>query len=381
VINYQGDYLSMNTITRRTFIQKSVKFGIGLSMANSVSMALPIMNQAFAENSKLENNKEKLAKYIFNFSSPYFSSNFKTTPHAHKEIKTLIEKHTQNKVFVKIHDGGVNGIGTSLANSVKYGLSQGALISVANLAPMIPEIDILNIPFWSSSEEQYIRLFNSQDWDNHILSKMSPYKLKVLFPYVVGARTATSTKLYGKRIVTPKDFENVKFRIPGSKSLAVFYRLVKAKPQNIAWKLCARTARRGRYEALDPSVIGLFAGPEELNKELGIISEIELVHDGWVAIGNTDFINALDAQTRTQFLDAFKEIQTMQVKHYHEAKIFCSEAFKKLNVKIFTPTPDEKAALANSFGHTHPAWEPVKKRLLGTDGMTIFDRFYKIANG
>jgi len=34
-----------------------------------------------------------------------------------------------------------------------------------------------------------------------------------------------------------------------------------------------------------PSVIGLYAGPEALNKELGIISEIELVHDGWSSFG------------------------------------------------------------------------------------------------
>jgi len=371
----------MNSITRRTFIKNSIKFGAGLSIMNSYPVGLPYFNQAFAESSEEEKKKEKLAKYVFNFSSPYFTAYHETTPHAHREIKTIIEKYSQNKIYVKIHDGGINGIGTSLANSVKYGISQGALLSAANLAPMIPEIDILNIPFWSSSEKEYTRLFNSQAWEDHVLSKMKKFRLKVLFPYVVGARTATSTKLYGKLIKDPKDFEGVKFRIPGSKSLAVFYKLAKAKPQNIAWKLCARTARRGRYEALDPSVIGLFAGPEKLNKELGIISEIELVHDGWVALGNTVFIDSLDPKTRTQFLDALKEIQVMQVKHYHKAKDYCSEEFKKLKVKIYTPTPQEKEVLASSFGHTNPAWDPVKKRLLGDNGMKIFDSFYKIAKG
>jgi TRAP-type C4-dicarboxylate transport system substrate-binding protein len=371
----------MNTLTRRTFIKKSIQLSAGLSVMNSFSVGLTGFHQAFADNSKEEKKKEKRAKYIFNFSSPYFTSNYQTTPHAHHDIKSLIEKITQNKIYVKIHDGGKNGIGTSLANSVKYGLSQGALISAANLAPMIPEIDILNIPFWSSNENEYIRLFKSQIWEKHVLSKMARYRLKVLFPYVVGARTATSTKLYGKLIKTPADFEDVKFRIPGSKSLAVFYKLVKAKPQNIAWKLCARTARRGRYDALDPSVIGLYAGPEALNKELGIISEIELVHDGWVAIGNTSFIESLDPKTRTQFFDAMQEIQRMQVKHYHKAKNFCSQEFERLNVKIYHPTPKEKAVLANSFGHTHSEWESVKIRLLGRHGMKIFDDFFKIAKG
>jgi TRAP-type C4-dicarboxylate transport system substrate-binding protein len=368
----------MNKISRRTFIKKSIQFSAGLSILNTFSSGF---NPVFAESEKEEEKKEKLAKYVFNFSSPYFTSKAKTTPHAHLEIKTLIEKYTHNKIYVKIYDGGVKGIGTSLANSVKFGVSQGALISVANLVPMIPEVDILNIPFWSSNENEYIRLFNSQEWQNHVLSKMMKYKLKVLFPYVVGARTATSTKIYGKLIKTPKDFEGVKFRIPGSKSLAVFYKLVKAKPQNIAWKLCARTARRGRYDALDPSVIGLYAGPEGLNRELGVISEIELVHDGWVAIGNTNFIDSLDAGTRRQFFDAFKEIQTVQVKSYHQAKNYCSQEFNKLGVKIYTPTSLEKEVLAKSFGHTNPEWDEVKKRLLGDNGMNIFDQFYKVAKG
>lgn len=214
-----------------------------------------------------------------------------------------------------------------------------------------------------------------------ISSDLPEFRLHLLFPYVVGGRTATSTKIYGKLIKFPKDFEGIKFRIPGSNNLEIFYKLAKAEPQKIAWAFCARTARKGRYDALDPSVIGLYAGPEGLNKELGIISEIESVHDGWVAIGNKDFIASLDSQTRTQFLDAFKEIQAVQFKLYQQAKNFCSKEFEKSGVKIYTPTLQEKEVLAESFGHTNPVWNPVKKRLLGDNGMAVFDELLKIAKG
>jgi len=127
--------------------------------------------------------------------------------------------------------------------------------------------------------------------------------------------------------------------------------------------------------------IPIYAGPDGLNKELGIISEIESVHDGWVAIGNTDFIAALDSQTRIQFLDAFKEIQVVQGRLCQKARHFCSKEFEKSGVKIYTPTSREKEALAESFGHTNPAWNPVKKQLLGDNGMAVFDELYKIAKG
>jgi len=48
---------------------------------------------------------------------------------------------------------------------------------------------------------------------------------------------------------------------------------------------------------------------------------------------------------------------------------------------MHTPTPQEKEVLAKSFGHTNPAWNPVKKRLLGNNGIAVFDELYKIAKG
>ncbi len=360
----------MEKLDRRSFMQRSLIVGAGLLVPAQFS---------FGSDSKDEKLKEKNAKYIFNFSSPYKTENFVATPHAHLEIKKLIEQYTNNKVYVKIHDGGVDGTGTRLAGKVKLNKIQGALVSVSNLSPMIPEIDILNIPFWSSSPEEYTRLFNSSSWKNHILSKTKKHKTQVLFPYVVGARTATSTKKYGKRIVKPEDFEGVKFRIPGSKSLAVFYKLTKAIPQKFPWATAGKTARLGRYQAIDPSIAGLYAGPMDLKGTLGVISEVETVHDGWVAIGSTDFIESLDANTRIQFLDAMEEIQKKQRGLYQSAKDFCVSEFNKNGTKIYTPTQNEKNILADAFGHTNPAWDPVKKKLLGKNGMKIFDELYKAA--
>lgn len=221
-----------------------------------------------------------ISAFFKGFSSPYKTSDYETTPHAHFEIKQLIEKYTQNNVYVEIRDDGIDGVGSSLASSVKYGLTDCALLSVSNLSPMIPELDIINIPFWSASPENYMRLFSSDVWQRHILSKLDKHNFKLLLPYVVGARTATSTKQFGKRIVTPEDFVDVIFRVPNSLNLKYFYQICKARPHIIPWELTAKTARVGRFEALAPSITGLYSGPDGLRNEIGIISEIESVHDG-----------------------------------------------------------------------------------------------------
>lgn len=137
----------MISCNRRNFLKQSVRVGAGLSYFTVFPDALLKKRVALASDLKEEKRKEELATYVFHFSSPYFTSDHLTTPHAHIEIKQLIEEYTKNKIFVKIHDGGVKGIGSELAKSVSFGISQGGLLSVSNLAPMAPEVDILNIPF------------------------------------------------------------------------------------------------------------------------------------------------------------------------------------------------------------------------------------------
>lgn len=198
---------------------------------------------------------------------------------------------------------------------------------------------------------------------------------------MIGARTATTVRHYGKLIRSPEDFAGVQYRIPNSKTLGTFYKLAKAIPRAIPWNLTAATARAGRFDALDPAIVGLYSGPDNLKNEIGVISDIGLVHDGWVAISSTDFIESLDASTRTQFLDAFLAIQAAQFDAYQNARKYCEQEFAKLGVKIYAPSKQEHAALVHAFGHANEVWTPVKIALLGPNGPAVFDQLYKAAKG
>lgn len=367
----------MDKLSRRTLLKASLAAGAGLCVPN-------LMQTSRAEEAlpaPEEIAKERAAKYVFNFGSVYATENYLTTPHVHLQIKQIVEKSTNNKVYVKIHDKGARGSESQLANAVKYQAMQGGLLSIANLSPLVNEFDIINIPFWAADDASYLRLVGSHAWNKYILSKTAPHRIKILFHYVIGARTATTVRHYGKLIRSPEDFAGVQYRIPNSKTLGTFYKLAKAIPRAIPWNLTAATARAGRFDALDPAIVGLYSGPDNLKNEIGVISDIGLVHDGWVAISSTDFIESLDASTRTQFLDAFLAIQAAQFDAYQNARKYCEQEFAKLDVKIYAPSKQEHAALVHAFGHANEVWTPVKIALLGPNGPAVFDQLYRAAKG
>ncbi|WP_163835635.1 TRAP transporter substrate-binding protein [Spartinivicinus ruber] len=343
-----------------------------LSIGASLPPALAALSSTDQQFSKEEQKKGKLAKYIFNFASPYITDHYLTTPHAHHEIKQLIEQYTHNQIYVAIHDGGSFGIGSALSSSVIYGQVQGALLSISNLTPRAPAMDVINIPFWCASAERYQRLVNSSVWRQHVLTQAA--HVTVLFHYVVGSRTASSTRIYGKAIKSPEDFNGVRFRVPASESLLHFYQMAGAKPTSILWGLAAKTARLNRYDALDPSFIGLYSGPDELNREIGVITEIESVHDGWVAIANNHFMQSLDRSTRLAFLDAIEEIRHKQFFLYQRSNNLCRQNFSQIGVDIYQLSAQEKDTLKFAFGHQRKEWNSIKEKLLGPKWFSIFQK-------
>ncbi|WP_164503452.1 TRAP transporter substrate-binding protein [Pleionea sediminis] len=350
-----------------------------------MSLPFTLNNNAFSKKQTLynrgididpaeEQRKQASAKYLFTFSSPYKSSQYLATPHVHKELKLIIEEQTNNKVYVNIADGGQHGVGSSLANHVKFNLSQGALLSIANLAPICPAIDLINIPYWCNSDNKFLALFKNPSWIDHIDAQLRKHNLTLLFPYLTGSRTASTLRHYNKPLSNPSDLQGINIRVSNSQALAKFYEIAGANVQNIMWGLAAKTARRKRYEALDSGVIGLFSGPDNLKLEIGTITRIDSVQDAWVAIANNEFLASLDSKTRSQFNNAIDSISEIQRTAYLNCDKYCSTEFQAQGTKIVELTDEQKLAFINRFGPDRAEWKPFIKEHLGGEGFTLFNQ-------
>lgn len=356
-------------LSRRAAVKKIAMF-TGGSLAATM---LPNWLQAAINFDPVdEEQRRRTAKYIMQFASPYANDNWRVSPHMHQEIKKNIQQISQGKVFVEIIDDGKGGVGTDLMADVSHNRKAAALISVSNLTPGAKELDILNIPFWLENEQSYVNLVTSPTFERLVLSKIKAQGLlEPLFFYLPGFRTATSTKSFAKTIRVPGDMEGQYVRVPPSKMLKQFYTLAGAKTRKVPWKNVYKAAQQNKIQVMDPSVVGLYGGPNGLKDHLSVISKINSVYDGWVAVASQQWMKNLDPVTREQVKEAIDKTFREQLVRVKDIDQLCEQEFKKIGVSIYNPTVDEKQQWHERCGHDRPEWDSYKKAILGNP--SVFD--------
>ena len=364
-------------INRRKFIKGALSLG-ALSCYTPFN-CFPFEKIQMEYDLMQEREKQRLAEYTLNFASPYKNSQFATTPHLHQQLKFYIESLSEGKIYVSLFDNGQLGVGTELMAAISRKRIDAALISVSNLSRALPLLDILNIPFWASDNQAYLNLISSESWQKLVLNPIKAQgRLEILLHHVVGARTISTVKNSTKRIILPEDLQGIALRVPASKVLTYFYKLTKANIIEVPWHNVAKLARRGLIEALDPSIVGLHAGPNNLKKHLKYITQIGSVPDAWVTVISQHWLRQLP-----QFLRDVITVSAENTFRDHLTKInaihsSCIRGLAQYDSVIYEPNKQEQAQWITQFGHHQPAWRSIKKDLLGD--LRTFDELLEATN-
>lgn len=373
IYQLSGGVMIKSGCTRRKVLQLAMGLGLKGSLgvvgsaASVASTYADLIQSDSALSLAMEKEKEAYAraKYEFRFASPYYSSDWPTNPHMHQQIKQQIEAFSNGEIVVTIVEAGVAGIGPSLMKRVSHGYISGALISASNLSPVAPVLDVLNIPFWSADNQSYLNLITSRIWQVEVESRIKRRGLlEVMFPYVVGPRTLTSTRLYNNTIAKPADLSGVVIRIPTSKVLSNFYRIVQAKTLEIPWGEASAAASKGLFQVLDPSIVGLYNGPGSLRRYLGTICQINSVQDSWLAVINQQWLARLPKYLQQAMRDACQQVFQQQVSGITTITNNCLLGLKEAGVNLYSPSSEEKALWQSCCGHQHDSWRAIKFSIL-----------------
>jgi TRAP-type C4-dicarboxylate transport system substrate-binding protein len=240
---------------RRRFLVVAARYGFATAVLAATGGYL-WDDAALAQSSADEAKKEAAAKVHMIFATEYKIEDYVKLPIMQGQFKTNLENASKNDIYVKLHPAGQLSIGAALAQKLQGGTVQGAAVSLSNFSPYTAVVDVINIPFWCGTNQQFANLVTSEIWNGEITPKVMEKGYKPMFYFTMDTRTISTRKGH-KPVKVPADMQGMKMRVPPSQLLQQFYRLAGANPTVVAWGETATALKQGVADGLDPAIAPL----------------------------------------------------------------------------------------------------------------------------
>ncbi|MCY4032290.1 MAG: TRAP transporter substrate-binding protein [Hyphomicrobiales bacterium] len=368
-----NDIKELKSAERRNFLELVGKGGFTAAVAAGASGVL-WSSEAVAQTAKEDAERERAAEHTMTIATSYILGASRYFPLQQLDLKENIQNATNGKVYVKLAPNGQLGVGSVLAQKAQAGTIQAAQHSLSNFAPFAPTVDLINLPYFCGSNQRFTNLVSSDIWKREVHPKVEANGFKALFYVVIDPRTVAVRKGIDK-VIAPGDLSGVKFRVPGSKMLQQYYRLVGANPTPVAWGETPSAIKQGVADALDPSVGALYAfGFADI---LSHITFTQAVPDSQVYSCNLEWFKSMPRDVQ-EGIDFASEITTQQnLAKVPAARNFAIGEFKKAGVEFHSLSRDQLGEWQEAGGYQRSEWDQFKVDLAGSMG--TFDRLAEAA--
>ncbi|MFK7867019.1 MAG: TRAP transporter substrate-binding protein [Alphaproteobacteria bacterium] len=369
------DHQEVKSAERRNFLALT---GAGAFTAAIVAGAAGTLwsSDAVAQTANEERDREKAADHIMTIATAYVLGASRSYPILQLDLKENIQNATNGKVYVKLAPGGQLGAGGALVQKVQGGTIQAAQHSLSNFAPFAPAIDLINMPYFCGANQRFVNLVNSDAWKNEVHPKVEAKGFKALFYVVIDPRVVAVRKGGAGAVLSPSDLDGVKFRVPGSKMLQQYYRMVGANPTPVAWGETPSAIKQGVADALDPSVGALYVfGFKDI---LSHVTFTQAVPDSQIFSCNLEWYNSLPADVQAG-IDFASEITAQQnLAKVPAARNYAMAELRKSGVEFHSLSESQLGEWRNAGGYQRSEWDAFKTELAGS--MQTFARLEEAAS-
>jgi len=337
--------------------------------------------EAAAQTAREEKEREAAADHVMTVATAYVLGASRSYPIMQLDLKENVQNATNGKVYVKLAPGGQLGAGGALAQAVQGGTIQCAQHSLANFAPFASAVDLINLPYFCGSNQRFANLVDSSAWKTQVHPRVEAAGFKALAYIVIDPRVVAVRK-GGNAVITPDDMAGIKFRVPGSKMLQQYYRMVGANPTPVAWGETPSAIKQGVADALDPSVGALYVfGFKEI---LSHVTFTQAVPDSQVYSMNLEWFNSLPSDVR-EGIEFAGEITTQQnLAKVPGARAYAQAELVKSGVQFHSLSESQLAEWQAAGGYERSEWDETKTELAGSmanfnaleEGANTRGRFY-----
>jgi TRAP-type C4-dicarboxylate transport system substrate-binding protein len=360
---------------RRRFLELSAKYGFTAAVVAGVAGTLA-SSEAAAQTAKEEKQRQKAAEHSMTLATAYIPGASRSYPIMQLDFKENIQNATNGKIYVKLAPGGQLGAGGALAQKVQNGTIQAAQHSLSNFAPFAPVVDLINLPYFCGANQKFVNLVNSEAWKAEVHPKVEAKGFKALWYVVIDPRVVALRKGGDGPIKTPADLAGIKFRVPGSKMLQQYYRMIGANPTPVAWGETPSAIKQGVADALDPAVGALYVFG--FNDILSWITFSQAVPDSQVYSCNLEWFQGLPADVQDGIVFASDITAHQNLAKVPAARNFAMAEMRKAGVEFYSPSTDELGEWVAAGGYQRPEWETFKTELAGS--LETFSKLEEAAN-
>lgn len=363
-----------NQEARRRFLKVASTSGFTAAVMAGTGGAL-LSGAASAQVAKEEADREKGAKVNMTIATAYVLGASRSYPILQRQFKENIQNATRGEVYVKLAPAGQLGTEGALVQKVQGGTIQVAQHSLSNFAPFAPVVDLINLPYFCGANQKFVNLVHSEAWKKEVNPKVAEKGFKPLFYVVIDPRVIAIRK-GGKAVIVPKDMEGIKFRVPGSKMLQQYYRLVGANPTPVAWGETPSAIKQGVADGLDPSVgaLNIFGFKDILSH----VTFTRAVPDSQVYSCNLAWFNSLSASAK-KGLDFASEITAQQnLAQVPASRNFAMFELTEAGVEFHELSDAQLQLWRDAGGYQRKEWDTFKTELTGSSA--VFDSLEKAAN-
>jgi TRAP-type C4-dicarboxylate transport system substrate-binding protein len=369
------DHKALTMPERRAFFSAAKRYGTTTALVALGANTL-LSDAALAQTADEEKERQAAAQETMTIATAYRIGTTRSYPIMQLNFKENIQNLTNGHVYVKLAPGGQLGVGTKLVEKVQAGTIQAAQHSLSNFAPFAPAVDLINIPYWVGPNQKFVNLVTSDAWKQEVDSRVEAKGFKPLFYFCIDPRTTAIRRGIEGPIKTPEDLQGIKFRVPGSKILQQYYRLIGANPTPVAWGETPSAIKQGVADALDPAVEALYAfGFKDI---LSWVTFNAPVPDSQVYSCNLEWLNALPSEVSDGIMFASEVTFQQNLAQVPASRAFAMAEMAKAGVQFYVPTTDEIAAWAAAGGHQRSEWDSWKTELGGS--IETFNKLLDAAN-
>ena len=359
---------------RRSFLKLAGASGFTAAAVAAASGTL-FSSKASAQTAKEEAQRERTAAHVMTVATAYVLTADRSYPIMQLDFKENIQNASNGKIYVKLAAGGQLGVGSALAQKVQGGTIQAAQHSLSNFAPFAPVVDLINLPYLCGANQRFVNLVTSDHWKETVHPKVAERGFKPLYYVVIDPRVVAVRKGGAGAVLSPADLEGVKFRVPGSKMLQQYYRMVGANPTPVAWGETPSAIKQGVADALDPSVGALYVfGFKDI---LSHVTFTQAVPDSQVYSCNLEWFNALPGDVKDGIEFASDITSQQNLAKVPAARNYAMAELRKSGVEFHSLTAEQLAAWQEAGGYQRPEWDDFKTKFAGS--MESFEKLVEAA--